>query len=318
MAVLAFLKASLGWDIPRTAVVLGSLCYLATVAMTYGLSYRLSGRDQHTSLIAALLIGACGEFAVYGPSGMETPLFVFLFLAVIFSTLSRRWFCAGMIAGLATMTRPDGVLLLPAILGWAACCRFSKGKTVRSGAATLSGFCLLIVPWTLWRVSYYGYLLPNAVKAKSGGNMVLQLRMGINYVCTFVFAHSPLLWLIVLMLAIGLSQGLRSYLRKFRAVDWWLLAIITTFSLFVLMVGGDWMPAHRFLVPILPPLCILLSRLWCEEMRSFPALSVRSRGVRRTCFRGLAALSRFIRDNAAAAPGLARSGGWIGGDRHMV
>ena len=119
---------------------------------------------------------------------------------------------------------------------------------------------LLVVPWTAWRLWYYGHLIPNAVAAKAGGELQIQLWWGVKYFYKFSQAN-PLLAGLSVAAGAALVQRLRGRLTL-GAQDVLLVSLPMAGLLFVILVGGDWMPVWRFFVPWLPLACVALARAW--------------------------------------------------------
>ncbi|HUT11627.1 MAG TPA: glycosyltransferase family 39 protein [Thermoguttaceae bacterium] len=320
MVSLAALHALAGLDIPATARVLGIVCNLLAIVLTYGLSCKLTGGHRPTALIAALIVAASGCFAAYGPSGMETPLFTVLILAVIWSTINESWFFVGLLIALTTMTRPEGILLVLPALGWCVYCSPTKRQSLRPGLAVLGAVSLLLVPWTLWRLSYYGYLLPNQIEAKRGMELGHQIMAGGRYLWGFVVYSLPLVLPLFALAGLAFAGGFPRGLRRSAAVDRLLFFTTALFVLFAVGVGGDWMPGCRFLVPVVPLLSILLLKLWKENV-CFPQLCTSNRRVA-AVFVLLAAflfvhntlssdLLPRVRSWAAQVEGLAQIGRWL-------
>jgi hypothetical protein len=108
-------------------------------------------------------------------SGMETPVFVFILLlsVVVLDKHEMKYDpILGIIAGLAFLARPEGILvilvLIPArfiILGWK---RELSWKRLGS-MLLMGGIALVIVaPWILYCISVTGYPLPDTFYAKVG------------------------------------------------------------------------------------------------------------------------------------------------------
>jgi hypothetical protein len=105
-------------------------------------------------------------------SGMETPIFVFILLlsiAVLDKEQMRYDLVLGFLAGLAFLSRPEGIIIVFCIL-----IRFvmltlkHKVTTVRFGSLLLSGALALVVvmPWILYCLNVTGYPLPDTFYAK--------------------------------------------------------------------------------------------------------------------------------------------------------
>lgn len=88
-------------------------------------------------------------------SGMETALYCLLVVRVL-TLLPTSPAIAGVYAGLATLTRPDGLILLIVGLLWAA----------RHRLGFLFSFLIPTVPWFIFSSTHFGELLPGSVEAK--------------------------------------------------------------------------------------------------------------------------------------------------------
>ena len=151
-----------------------------------------------------------------------------------------------MIAGM--LTRPEGGLLWLSILP--ALSRYYPSYLKRValvGGVTL--FCL-----TLWRLFYYGDIVPNTYWAKAGDANWVQ---GLLYVRLFfqMYWYVPLGWIA----AIALLRGEDTSLKPL-ALTAFLFS--TVYTLHVLRVGGDFMMA-RFALPFSLPLLISLG-IWVQ------------------------------------------------------
>lgn len=146
LIVVTLPKALFGADIVTGAVVLSSACALGCVL--------LAGRFGR---LAAMLTAAASGLAAYECAGTETPLFVLLVLAVLYALRTRHPLAAGVFAALATMTRPDGLVLAAAAGLWLVlgAARHRWGWGAPTGYVL--GGLVFVVPWLAWRATYYGH-----------------------------------------------------------------------------------------------------------------------------------------------------------------
>jgi hypothetical protein len=272
MVLLAGPKAAANVDIVTTARVLGVVCALAAVVLVYLLVRRIT--DNGAAGVLAATVTACvGSFAAYAGSGLETPLFVLLVLAALWFVLTDHPLVAGLFGTLATMTRPDGVVVTAVIAVWLL------ARAIRLGGRRqflwfVGSAIVSVAPWMIWRVVYYGgYLLPNAVAAKSGGGLGFQLTSGWAYFLGFVGVTSVLL-LMVPAAMFALISGRRTIEARTQWSIWLFFGISTCYTLFVIATGGDWMPAWRMLVLPLPLLACGVLASWAVAQ---PLLSTKRR-----------------------------------------
>ena len=221
----------------------------------------------------AWALAAMPAFGVSTMNGMETTSHALLFLlAVLWSaqaaTRPGRWtgVALGAVLLAGCLSRPEGPMILaaPAAARVVATPRGRRALLLGVGIAG-AGFIAFIVH----RFSTFGALMPNTVTAKVGGSPLASLWAGI--VCTFAFfGGTPALMagLAVVMVA-RLARRVGKPDRwspRDRALALAAGALIALQVLFVLGVGGDWMPGWRFWVPVLPLLALLAGKI----MDGFP------------------------------------------------
>lgn len=261
-------NALFGADIVTTARVLGVVCTLGCVLAVYALTRRITG-SVGAGLLAATVVAAVSDLAAYGPSGLETPLFALLVLLVLLALHANRPLVAGLLVALATMTRPDGLVVAVVVGVWLVA-RAVREKTWRVPLWYVAGAAVLAVPWTVWRVAYYGHLTPNAIAAKSGASPTWLLDSGFHYLSGYVVATQAVLVLVpvaVFALLKSRSAGMPALV----------LALGVVYIGFFVATGGDWMPAWRFFAPAMPLLVVgcvsAIARPWPVGTRAAPVLA---------------------------------------------
>ncbi len=272
MVLLAAPKAVANVDIVLFARILGVLCALGALIFCYLLVRRITNNGA-AGVLAATITAAAGSFAAYAGSGLETPLFVLLVLALLWFVVADRPLLAGLLATLATMTRPEGVVVAAVVAAWLLL-RALRADKAGNGWRPLRWFVgaavVSVAPWTVWRLAYYGYLLPNAVAAKSGGPLGVQLAGGWQYFVGFVGVAAVLLLLVpVAMLTLVAARGRTDTGTRSRI--WLLFAVAVSYVAFVIATGGDWMPAWRMLVLPIPLLAGGVLATWTIAGESDPA-----------------------------------------------
>lgn len=113
-------------------------------------------------------------------------------------------------------------------------------------------FLAVYVPYFLWRVSYYGDLLPNTFYAKTGGGLS-QVARGAVYAGGFALTLGGPLLLVCLA---PWLRGPRAALGSWRG---YLLPLALAYTAYIIAVGGDHFRGQRFFVPILPWIAILMA-----------------------------------------------------------
>ena len=156
-AYLSLAAAYLVGDVPASQVLLGGV-FLFLTAATVILVFHRQGLAPYGA-VAGLAIVTQGYF--YWTFGMETTLFLFLASLSLLLWLERRTRLAAVAAGLLTITRAEGVLLL-AILAVAHYRRHRRAPPAGVGVAVATVVAAPIV-FNLW---YYGQALSHTFAAK--------------------------------------------------------------------------------------------------------------------------------------------------------
>ena len=104
--------------------------------------------------------------------GMETPLFALLLVSAVVATRSGRIGFACLAQGLAMVTRPEAVLLVPWLI--LALCQHTGGLLPAwRTLATPLRLAMLVGPgsaWCVFSAVQYGHILPQSMAAKTGWN----------------------------------------------------------------------------------------------------------------------------------------------------
>jgi len=234
-------------------------CALSLV-MTFRLGMGLSGR-RVIGLLAMLLLGANYSFSAYATGGLETQLetaLVVVFLALGAEVLlgrpygPRRLILLSKLAALAIMTRPDSVLLVTPV-GVALAARIMRPSESRRGlhlAAFVAPAVLLLAGWSVWKVLYYGNLLPNTFYAKVGAGR--SLALGFYFIEQFLTSY----WLApLLLIALWRPRDLVAP----AGVGIPLIVTLAIWVTYVIGVGGDFME-FRLMVPAMPIVAWFIAR----------------------------------------------------------
>ena len=240
----------LGIDAMATARVLSWLAAAAVFVLLLVMGHRLPANPPPlNALFAPALLAACGSFAFWTTSGMETMLFTLLVTAGVYCydrELSERgpqyspWLFA-----LAGLSRPEGwfffaLSALHRLVFHLYTRRFATTEFLRWLAPVIAVFAA----HSAFRLSYYGHLLPNTLYAKTGAREVL-LHYGIAYSLDFFKTYGFYGLALLAPIALCAAAEDRPW-RSYRA----LLIVATT--CYITLVGGDGLDAHRFYLPILP------------------------------------------------------------------
>lgn len=205
--------------------------------------------------IAPLLFACCSTVAVWAWGGLEATGYALVILLTLYLLAAgqltvRRAAAAGVAAGICGLTRPEGAAVAVVIGLWLIV-DVARGKWRVISAYFLPAI-ILIGAHLLWRKQYYGYWLPNTAYAKVGSGSAVWAQ-GFLY--------------------------LRGCLQEKGGMLAWVLPIVAPWFVYrnafargisltaaammcgVVLVGGDGLPMHRFLMPIIPLWLLLFAKI---------------------------------------------------------
>lgn len=243
--IILSIFAKLGLDMIAVSKILGVASGCATLILLYQLSRLFfPKREWLLPLLPPLLLTASSAFAYWSISGLETSLFtVMVLLSVyLYLTYPRAWVIS---CAVSALVRPEGVLVFGILLLHQLA--FTQNQ-FKKALQHLGGFALLLLPFAVFKLLYYGDLLPNPFYAKTGLSFEY-VKSGLEYFWQFSKHYG--LWGLAYLLP------LLSY-RRLDSKDRLLFLLIYAYTLYVIIVGGDVLKAHRFFLPVLPLLYLLL------------------------------------------------------------
>lgn len=159
-------------------------------ALLLGASALVLGRLAARMSLAPRLAIYCSLFTLFewhlawsAVSGMEILLFTFLSLLLVERFYAREWtWILGLIAGLLTLTRPEGAILM-AIIGLAMFLPHECAEQKTAHTRTLKkagrlalyalGFAIPVVPYLVFNLALSGAVFPNTFYAKTAEYAIL-------------------------------------------------------------------------------------------------------------------------------------------------
>jgi arabinofuranosyltransferase len=248
-------------------VLFGQVVSIALLGATVLLTFRLADRvldDDRSSMLTVLVLVGTASFLSYGTGGLETQLQATLITGVTVLALESldatgrpdRWrlVVMSLLAGLALLTRLDSAVPVVFWVGAVLWGMRREGAPRRRLAVAACDLvvpaAVLVLPWMVWKIGYYGHVLPNTFVAKSGS--LSALVVGVAYVAMFFVSYG-------LVLLIPTAVRDRSFL--WRHVPLRLLVLfLCCWFVSVIRSGGDFME-FRFIVPVLPALAVVIAAL---------------------------------------------------------
>ncbi|RMF30844.1 MAG: hypothetical protein D6759_11150 [Chloroflexi bacterium] len=240
---------------------LGFLIALASPGLVVAVATAV-GRPL-AGVLAAFWLALNPFYAVWSMGGLETPLYASLILVVTLlylraarSDRRKDWLVVGGGTGLAALTRPEGFLLAGVValhVAWRRRAWLSSQRR-RDLLPFVAGWATIVAPAWGFRWGYYGHFWPAPVYAKMGGGSS-QILAGLNYGWDFLQAshYWPLLALL------WVPFHLHGQEKRYQEETSFLILLSGLLVGGVIAAGGDWMPAFRFFVPVLPLLYLMVA-----------------------------------------------------------
>jgi len=250
-AVVEFLGAEITFWPNLLSFLCGStLLYL----VFHNLRYRLE-INTTTSCLATLFLGLSPPFALWSTSGLETAPFALLIFLTFERLILRKGAIAPISAGLAglalSLMRTEGIywavtiVLLAMVSRKLASEKFGRGISICS-SIILTGYGI----YWISRYSYYQLPFSNTTYAKVSIGLDVMGR-GLDYVALQSLTYLPLLIVIPGILIVLFS-------KKY-AIGLPVAAMSVGITAYAILVGGDFMPMARLLVPAMPFNCLLMA-----------------------------------------------------------
>jgi arabinofuranosyltransferase len=251
--------------------------WLASYCVLLTLGILLYNEGNWAAPLALIPLTFHWSYNMWFFSGMETPLVSFLTLLPVFCfsfdpekhPTSLFWTSLSAIG--LMLTRPDGVMLFPALalvgLGFYWRPIFVERKWVRYILMPFLPILIVYIPYTLWRVHFYGSFYPNTYYAKVAyltyyerGWVYLKA-----YLDVFRFAQYVPIAVIGAIIAGRTSSG------RFL---WASISATAFVFLYVVRFGGDFME-WRFVTPVtgvLYPSIVIGAGVLGRQVLEIPAL----------------------------------------------
>jgi arabinofuranosyltransferase len=231
-----------GADLPVASQLLGVAAFAVGLLIAASIARRLDlGRGAWAVVI---LLGSCYSYRRYATGGLETSLQTALGLGAVALALRARsqdGYLFGAVSALLLFNRLDAAVPLAVLWLWLSHHRREMVTRAIPAAAAL------LLPWLVWKWSYYGGLLPNTWYAKHT-TLGAALNSAGWYFLLFDLSYR---WLALIPVAVVLTWR-EPPLRL-------LWAMLAAWCAYTARVGGDFME-FRFFMPLLPLLYLLFVR----------------------------------------------------------
>lgn len=218
------------------------------VWITFRLARRILDDDNKAfAAVATILVGINQSLAYWSPAGLETAAFAFFALWSFYLYLNRNWLLIFSLV-MAVWLRPEGAVITGILIFLETWERRALPKFTMSCAALALA---LSMPFVAFKISYYGSVFPNPFFAKTSFTFD-QLANGWEYTSRFL-EHYTFYYVGCLGLVFP-AFVYRKLSNEARAA--WLMTVL--YLAYIVLVGGDVLKVHRFFLPIIGLVAILM------------------------------------------------------------
>lgn len=229
----------LGFDLVAAAPIVNALLDAATAALLMLLLLPV-GRVAAFAAVAVLAISP--ELNRISAGGMEAPLLMLVVVAAVFCADRKRWTTAAVLASIAPIVRPEGVLAWPIL---AVCCLRSRRDLVRFTRPALAICATYVVATTL----YFGSPIPQSVATKADHYLGHNGLLRSVELLRNTFAPSLLFAAALPFTLVGVIRGL-SLPGPMRVLSVWTLVLLAAY-----LAARPLMPGWYYF-PMLVGVCI--------------------------------------------------------------
>ncbi|WP_157033256.1 hypothetical protein [Loktanella sp. S4079] len=253
----------LGVDAVDALRILNGLAIILMAGAVYYAARNIAPeRKELHALSITLAIGNVSA-VVWFFGGLEAPVaaaliawgMAFVVAAMLAETSARQislFVAAGIALALTVLTRPDGVIVVACASIALLFTSSGDWKTRLRNAAIVGGIPFVVfMVHMVWRISYYGDIVPNTFHAKVG----LDLSHRIGKLADYLL-KSALLYLPVISCA-GAAVAAAIIWGRLSRIAITMLIIAVGFTLYIAWSGGDHMAAARVFLPITGVLTLL-------------------------------------------------------------
>lgn len=204
-------------------------------------------------LIPPLFLALDDSISFWAIGGMEFPMYTLFILGIIYNYFKLNsgskhlfWLIAFLI--LCTLTRPEGNMIFAIMLGHMIIFKNKLNNFKRIFFTIIFSYAAFCLIYYGYKYHFYGQIIPNTFYAKGVTDYKMNLVLGSKYLalCT-----GTRLYIFLFILFIPIKNAFKDFRLSF------LFIFCIVYIFYLVAVGGDWMIANRFFVPLLPVLYIL-------------------------------------------------------------
>ncbi len=216
-------------------------------------SEKLAGYLKYLILLPALFLALDDSIAFWAIGGMEFPMYTLFILGIVYNYFKinehkKHLYYLITFIMLCTLSRPEGNMIIVITLAHMFLFRKHINSFWKVFFTIIGAYALFCLAYYGFKYLFYGQLIPNTFYAKGVTDLSMNLVLGTKYLALCVGTR---IYIFIFILFIPFKRAFLDLKLSY------LLSFVLIYIIYLVVVGGDWMIANRFFVPIVPMLYIL-------------------------------------------------------------
>lgn len=283
IAILTGVNKITAVPLPQLSQIIGGFTGAGTLVILLLLPH---SQKRSIRIIAAILCACSSPWAAWVLTGLEAPLQSFLITWAIFLIADylekpnrRNIIWSGFLLGLATLNRPEAVLLFAITLALLILIN------VREAIKYSLPYGLMVLPAVAYLWSTFDSIIPTSYFVKVNG--LKNMQFGKEYLRSLASTYKLLWFLPLMILPLYQRQSIKSLL--------YITVIVCAHLVWVYLVGGDFMPYYRYISPMWPLICFgiaftlvktieVIKNRWPANEKPFNSLGLLAAAIISLCF----------------------------------
>ena len=212
-------------------------------------------RADHPGRFVLMLAAAPMWFVWCQLTLMETGLWCLIITLLGLAVVERRQGAVLALLPLLLITRPESMLWGL----WVVLLVFTLGepdRRIKTALPALLVYLITLGALIGFRLSYFGYPVPNTYYAKVSPGLLANIFDGMGYLLHYAMSGGMVLGLLIILLRVLVRTG-KNWSNSF-----WLAVFLLPGLGIPVLVGGDHFGGFRFYQPLWPLLCLIGANEW--------------------------------------------------------
>lgn len=261
------LLGSLGLDFITLGKLTNIMADAASCVLLFIVVSRVSNRT--VAWVAALLILSSPYNLQYSASGMETGIYTFMCLIVLYFYGQKRWTWMALIGGGLVLVRPDGLLVLIVVgFMWVL-----DRQDIKTGIKYALLIGLVMLPWFIFATWYFGSPIPHSVSAKA-----LTYRSSVPFHWLYIFMQTftqrgGVVGPILIMVLLGTGSVVVVFRQALRPLLPYLLWMWLYIGVFTFFQSGRFGWYYAPIMPVFFTIIVIGGYEWFSQIKRLPVMT---------------------------------------------